>query len=88
MYYFKAIESDVLAGVRGVTADNIDFKAFQQRTIIVPPLELQNRFAAFVAEVDKSKFRIQKSLSTSRKLWTMAQIDAIMNMDFSTQRSL
>lgn len=54
----------------------------------LPPLELQNRFAAFVAEVDKSKFRIQKSLSTSRKLWTMAQIDAIMNMDFSTQRSL
>ena len=38
--------------------------------------------------LDKSKFRIQKSLSTSRKLWTMAQIDAIMNMDFSTQRSL
>ena len=88
MYYFKAIESDVLAGVRGVTADNIDFKAFQQRTIIVPPLELQNRFAAFVAEVDKSKFSIQKSLSTSRKLWTLARIDVIMNMDFSTQRSL
>lgn len=59
MYYFKAIESDVLAGVRGVTADNIDFKAFQQRTIVAPPLELQNRFAAFVAEVDKLKLTIQ-----------------------------
>ena len=56
--------------------------------INLPPMEVQRRFAAFVAEVDKSKFRIQKSLSTSRKLWTMAQIDAIMNMDFSTQRSL
>lgn len=56
--------------------------------VSVPPLELQNRFAAFVAEVDKSKFSIQKSLSTSRKLWTLARIDAIMNMDFSTQRSL
>ena len=62
MYYFKAIESDVLAGVRGVTADNIDFKAFQQRTIIVPPLELQNRFAAFVTEVDKSKLAVKQSL--------------------------
>lgn len=62
MYYFKAIESDVLAGVRGVTADNIDFKAFQQRTIIVPPLELQNRFAAFVAKVDKSKLAVKQSL--------------------------
>ena len=56
--------------------------------IIDAPLELQNRFAAFVAEVDKSKFSIQKSLSTSRKLWTLARIDVIMNMDFSTQRSL
>ena len=56
--------------------------------INLPPMEVQRRFAAFVAEIDKSKFRIQKSLSTSRKLWAMAQIDAIMNMDFSTQRSL
>ena len=63
MYYFKAIESDVLAGVRGVTADNIDFKAFQQRTIIVPPLELQNRFAAFVTEVDKSKLSYEMEVA-------------------------
>ena len=56
MYYFKTIESDVLAGVRGVTADNIDFKAFQQRLIVVPPMELQNAFTIFVSQVDKSKF--------------------------------
>ena len=55
MHLFKAIENDVLAGVRGVTADNIDFKAFQKRTIIVPPLELQEQFADFVKQVDKSK---------------------------------
>ena len=62
MHYFKAIENDVLSGVRGVTADNIDFKAFQKRTIIVPPLELQNQFANFVKQVDKSKFEIKQSL--------------------------
>lgn len=56
IYYFKAIEKDVLAGVRSVTADNIDFKAFQKRTVIVPPLDLQTQFAAFVAQTDKSKF--------------------------------
>ena len=28
--------------------------------IIVPPIELQNQFAAFVAEVDKSKLMFQK----------------------------
>ena len=53
--YFKAIELDVLAGVRGVTADNIDFKAFQQRKIIVPPIHLQEEFEDFCRQVDKSK---------------------------------
>ena len=30
--------------------------------VAVPPLELQNQFAAFVAQVDKSKLAVQKSL--------------------------
>ena len=62
MYYFKAIEPDVLAGVRGVTADNIDFKAFQKRKIIIPPLEVQKEYAIFVQCVDKSKLTIHQSL--------------------------
>ena len=66
----------------------LNFDSIRSLRLIVPPLALQKEFTAFVAEVDKSKFRIQKSLSTSRKLWTLARIDAIMNMDFSTQRSL
>ena len=57
--YFKAIEPDVLAGVRGVTADNIDFKTFQQREVIVPPLYLQNAFEDFCRQIDKSKFRVE-----------------------------
>ena len=67
---------------------NINAQELQDIGLYLPPVELQHQFVHFKAEVDKSKFRIQKSLSTSRKLWTMAQIDAIMNMDFSTQRSL
>ena len=62
MHYFKAIENDVLSGVRGVTADNIDFKAFQKRTVIVPPIALQEQFAAFVEQTDKSKLAVQKGL--------------------------
>ena len=45
MHYFKAIERDVLSGVKGATADNIDFKAFVKRQMIVPPIERQNQFA-------------------------------------------
>lgn len=69
MYFFKAIENDVLAGVRGVTADNIDFKAFQKRTIIVPPLALQEQFAAFVEQADKSKVTVQKALDEAQLLF-------------------
>lgn len=69
MYFFKAIENDVLAGIRGVTADNIDFKAFQKRTIIVPPLALQEQFAAYVTQTDKSKVAVQKALDEAQLLF-------------------
>ena len=36
---------------------------------IVPPLELQNQFASFVKEIDKSRSRIQKSLEASQELF-------------------
>lgn len=69
IYYFKAIESDVLSSVRSVTADNIDFKAFQKRTVIVPSLKLQKQFTAFVAQTNKSKVMIQKSLDENQILF-------------------
>ena len=69
MYFFKTIEQDVLSGVRSVTADNIDFKDFKKRTIIVPPLNLQEQFSAFVTQVDKSKSVIQKSLKETQLLF-------------------
>ena len=68
MHYFKAIEFDVLTGVRGVTADNIDFKAFQKRQVIVPPIEVQKKFATFVKRVNKSKLMVQQG---SDKLETL-----------------
>ncbi len=60
--YFKAIEQGILAGVRSVTADNIDFKSFQERSIIVPPIEEQEHFTAIARQVDKSKFELQQSI--------------------------
>ena len=36
---------------------------------VVPPLELQNQFASFVEEIDKSRSRIQKSLEASQELF-------------------
>lgn len=37
--------------------------------LLLPPLELQNQFASFVEEIDKSRSRIQKSLEASQELF-------------------
>ena len=73
---------------KGGARDNLSLQNIADLQVPVAPVDLQNQFSAFVTQTDKSKFRIQKSLSIGRKLQTMARIDAIMNMDFSTQRSL
>ena len=89
MTYFQmdAFRQQIKTGAT-TTINQITGRMLDDVTMPLPPMSLVDQFATFVEQTDKSKFRIQKSLSTSRKLWTMAQIDAIMNMDFSTQRSL
>lgn len=72
---------------RGATFKEISKAIVENIRIPVPPRMQQDRFAAFVAEVDKSKFRMQKSLELERNLWTAFQADGIINMDYSMQRS-
>ena len=59
---FKMHEKSILFGVRAVTADNIEFNSLKARRMIVPPLELQNQFASFVEEIDKSRLLSNHSL--------------------------
>jgi type I restriction enzyme S subunit len=40
----------------------LNFNSINSLRLLVPPLELQNQFAAFVAQTDKSKLAIEKSL--------------------------
>ena len=44
----------------GATREAITKQQVERLKIILPPIELQNQFAAFVAEVDKSKLMFQK----------------------------
>ena len=46
----------------GVAQQNFGAKALAKMPIAVPPMELQEQFAAFVEHTDKSKLEIQKSL--------------------------
>ena len=55
-------EKDILSGVRAVTADNIEFNSLKQRRMIVPPIDLQQKYLMFLERIDKSKFVIHKFL--------------------------
>ena len=46
----------------GVAQQNFGAKALAKMPIVVPPIELQEAFAAFVEQTDKSKLAIQQSL--------------------------
>ena len=47
---------------KGIANRDLVLSAMAQIKMYRPPLELQNRFAAFVAEVDKSKLAVKQSL--------------------------
>ena len=68
-YQFKMMERDILSGVRAVTADNIELDALKRRELIVPPIELQQEFADFVEQVDKSREEVKKSLEKTQQLY-------------------
>lgn len=55
----KARLTDISRGVRQANISNSDILNLE---VPVPPISLQNQFDAFVQQVDKSKFEIQKGL--------------------------
>lgn len=51
------------------TIKNVGLKAMRDFKVILPPLELQQQFAAFVQQIDKSKFVVQQSLKKTETLY-------------------
>ena len=54
---------------KGVANRDLVLSAMAQIKIYRPPLELQNQFAAFVHQVDKSKVAVQKALQKTQLLF-------------------
>ena len=52
----------VLSKVRGGTQKFISLGDIRKLEVLIPPMELQEHFVAFVEQVDKSKLEIQQSL--------------------------
>jgi type I restriction enzyme S subunit len=77
--YFNTDESQryIQEHTRGATLQQINLSDLRIQRIMLPPLSLQNQFAAFVAEVDKSKVEVQKALDQTQLLF-----DSLMQQYF------
>lgn len=77
--YINCPETLLLATkmIHGQTRSRVSSGQLAQLPIFVPPLSLQNQFAAFVAEVDKSKVEVQKALDQTQLLF-----DSLMQQYF------
>lgn len=61
----------------GAAQPGINARKYDELTIPLAPIELQNEFALFVEQVDKLKFAVQKSLEETQRLF-----DALMQQYF------
>ena len=73
-YLYQYLNSDygkylISQRVQGAVTKSITKTALKEMPIVLPPLSLQNDFAAFVQQIDKSKFAVQKSLEKAETLY-------------------
>ena len=66
---FEQIKKKLTGISRGVRQANISNRDILSLIVPVPPIELQNQFADFVHQVDKSKVAVQKALDETQKLF-------------------
>ena len=64
-YFYKT----VIDKVRGGTQKFISLGDIRKLEICLPPIELQNQFADFVQQVDKSREEVKKSLEKTQQLY-------------------
>ena len=60
--------SDIRNNMGGAAITRLTIAKLNAVKVIVPPLDLQNRFAAFVHQVDKSKVAVQKALEAGKEV--------------------
>ena len=58
----ESVQNQLMTNAKGVAVKHLHLNVISAIKIIVPPLELQNEFAAFVERVDQQKQTIQQSL--------------------------
>ena len=68
-YWFSFFQEMLEAQAPESAQKNINLQILRGLKVIAPPIELQNQFADFVQQVDKSKVAIQRSLDETQELF-------------------
>jgi type I restriction enzyme S subunit len=68
-FELELMKNEFLKQRRGVRQKNLNLGMIKDFEVPYPSLELQNQFADFVKQVDKSKFEIQKSIDETQMLF-------------------
>ena len=58
----ESIQKQFKSGTKGVAIKHLHLNILKNINIIVPPIELQNKFAQIVEQIDKQKFEFEKNL--------------------------
>ena len=74
---FDKIKKQLTGISRGVRQANISNRDILDLVVPIPPLSLQDQFAMFVHQIDKSKVAVQKSLNQAQLLF-----DSLMQQYF------
>ena len=74
IYLWAVINSDDTqkqfnCSLKGIGVPNLHLGEIKKTKILVPPIELQNQFADFVKQIDKSKVAVQKALDEAQLLF-------------------
>ena len=74
IYLWAAINADETwqqfnSCLKGIGVPNLHLGEIKKTKVVLPPIELQNQFATFVRQVDKSKVVVQKALDEAQVLF-------------------
>lgn len=67
-FWFTFFQEILEAQAPASAQKNINLRILSELKVIVPPIELQNEFAEFVKQTDKSKFIVQKQIEDLQEL--------------------
>ena len=65
----KHLNDNIKKMAKGITLIQLNMEDLREITLIIPPIELQEKFVTFTKQVDKSKVAVQKELDKAQMLF-------------------